>query len=131
MILVDTSVWVAALRDAESPEAEALRSLLDDDRAVLAWPVRIEILSGASGREQQRLRRLLAALPCWLPRARTWTTMEGWVQQAASAGERFAVGDLLIGAVAAENGAAVWSLDGDFHRLATLGLVGLFTPAAR
>jgi len=131
VILVDTSVWVAALRDAESPEAKALRSLLDDDRAALAWPVRIEILSGASGREQHRLRRLLAALPCWLPRPQTWTTMEEWVKQAASAGERFAVGDLLIGAVAAENGAAVWSLDSDFRRLAGLGLVGLFTPAAR
>lgn len=125
MILVDTSVWIAALRDAESAEAEALRTLLDEDRAALAWPVRIEILSGASKSEQRKLRRLLAALPCWFPADGTWTTMEDWVRQAAAAGERFALVDLLIGAVAAENGARVWSLDRDFERLGGLGLVRL------
>lgn len=128
MILVDTSVWVEALRDAGSAEAAELRTLLDDDRAALAWPVRIEILSGAAGREQRRLRRLLAALPCWFPGPQTWRAMETWVDQAARAGERFAVGDLLIGAVAAENAAPVWSLDGDFQRLAGLGLVELYGP---
>lgn len=126
MILVDTSVWIAALRDAESAEAKALGKLLDDDRAALAWPVRIEILSGASKGEQRKLRRLLAALPCWFPADATWTTMEGWVRQAAASGERFSLVDLLIGAVAAENGAEVWSLDRDFVRLGGLGLVGLY-----
>jgi predicted nucleic acid-binding protein len=76
------------------------------------------------------LRRLLAALPCWFPEPQTWITMEAWVKRAASAGERFALGDLLIGAVAAENGAAVWSLDGDFRRLEGLELVDLFAPSA-
>ena len=48
MVLVDTSVWIAALRRAASSEARHLETLLDTDQVSLAAPVRIEILSGAS-----------------------------------------------------------------------------------
>ena len=63
MIVADTSVWVAALRSAESAETAALGRLLDEDRIALAAPIRLELLLGAANREVQRLRRVLSALP--------------------------------------------------------------------
>lgn len=128
MIFVDTSVWVAAFRHASSPEALHLSDLLDLDEVALAVVVRLEILAGTSRQDLPRLRRVLAALPTFSPANSTWTTVESWVERAASAGQRFGVADLLIGAIADERESTVWSLDSDFGRLANLGLIRLYSP---
>ncbi len=123
MIVVDTSVWVAALRRATSSEAQHLEALLDTDQVALVAPVRIEILSGASRRDRPRLRRALSALPVFFPGESTWALVEKWVDHGGDAGQRFGVADLLIGAIAAERGATVWSLDADFARMERLKMV--------
>ncbi|MBA2257621.1 MAG: PIN domain-containing protein, partial [Acidobacteria bacterium] len=114
--MVDTSAWVAALRSAGS-EARTLSSLLDSDEVLLAVPVRVELLSGASTKDRPRLRRALSALPVAYPTDDTWQLMDDWIDRAARAGQRFGLGDLLIGAMASESGALVWSLDADFARM--------------
>ncbi len=126
MIVVDTSVWVAYFRAKSGPLTDDLQSLLDQDQVALVAPVRIELLSGTRRSDAKRLTRVLSALPYWLSTDATWTTMVAWTLSAAARGERFGVGDLLIGAIAAERGASVWSLDGDFGRLAKLGFVTLY-----
>src|SRR5947207_8383531 len=113
MILVDTSVWVAALRNAACAESRTLAALLDADEVALAVPVRVELLSGAARRNGESLRRALSALPVLYPTEETWKTIGTWTERAVDAGDHFGMGDLLIGAVAAENGALIWSLDDD------------------
>ncbi len=129
MIAVDTSVWVAALRDSSNHEAAVLDKALDEDRVALLAPVKIEILAGAGSDDRQRLHRLLSALPVFYPVEQTWRTIESWIDIAAKQGHRFGFADLLIGAITADNGYQLWSLDSDFRRMSEVGLIDLYTPS--
>jgi len=123
VIVVDTSVWVQALRHGESAEAGTLRSLLDADEVALALPVRVELLAGVSAEQRASLTRALTAVPLVRPTDDTWDQLEAWGPVAARAGQHFAVTDLLIAALTRELGGMVWSLDADFARMAALGFV--------
>lgn len=128
MIVVDTSVWIESLGRSGVREAEVLRSLLDGDEVALAAPVRVELLSGASNAVRPRLRRPLSALPLLYPSDETWALIDEWVERAGRRGHRFGLGDLLIGALASEAGALIWSLDADFERMERLKLVQRYLP---
>ena len=88
MIVVDTSVWVAALRSRSSREATVLGQLLDADEVALPVPVRVEILSGASKADRHKLRRVLSALPSLYPTDDTWRLIDGWLDGAGFGSER-------------------------------------------
>jgi predicted nucleic acid-binding protein len=128
VIIVDTSVWVSVLRSPSSPEAPLMTSLLDADEVGLAAPVRIELMSGVSPKDRAALKRALSALPVLYPTDDTWRLLDSWTEKAGKAGYRFGVGDLMVGALAAEAGALIWSLDGDFARMEKLKLVDCYEP---
>jgi predicted nucleic acid-binding protein len=125
MIVVDTSVWISALRSRESKESRHLSELLEADQVAMAIPVRVEILSGAARAQQARLSRTLSALPLLYPSESTWHRIEEWLDTIKLAGDCFGVGELLVAGIAAEHDAAVWSLDSDFTRMARLKLISL------
>jgi len=123
VIIVDTSVWVATMRQPLGPPASTLRGLLDADAVLLALPVRLELMSGVAAHDRARFRRALSALPLLMPTEDTWQIVERWIEPAAARGHRFAVSDLLIAGLAAEMRSLVWSLDSDFERMEALGMV--------
>ena len=129
MIVVDTSVWVAALRSSTSREAAAFGALLDSDDVLLTAPVRAELLGGARSADRRRLKRLLTALPVAYPTLETWRLMDKWAEIARDRGDRFGVRDLLIAAIAKDAGALVWSLDADVARMEHLDFVDLYEPS--
>ena len=114
------------MRDPSAPTAATLTGLLDADEVALALPVRLELSAGVARAQRAALRRALTALPVVAPTNDTWARMEAWVERAANAGQRFALTDLLIAALAEGLGGLVWSLDADFERMAALGLVRLY-----
>lgn len=126
MIVVDTSVWIVALRHPGSEDADVLRQLIDADLVALPVPVRTELLIGTSGVTRERLARTLLALPLIYPTDGTWATVDAWTKRAGEVGERFSLGDLLIGVLAATEQALVWSHDDDFRRMAALKLITLY-----
>ena len=128
MIIVDTSVWISVLRSASSPDAGVMASLLDADEVGLAVPVRIELMSGVSAKDRSALKRALSALPVLYPTDDTWRLLDTWTEKTSRAGQHFGLGDLLVAALAAEAGALVWSLDGDFARMEKLKLVDCYEP---
>jgi predicted nucleic acid-binding protein len=125
-VVVDTSVWIQYLRGRDPTVKETMHRLLDEDLVTMAAPVRIELLSGVRSAGAGKLTRMLDAIPTFVPDRGTWTTMETWALRTASRGDRFGLGDLLIGALASEHSCAIWSMDTDFGRMAKLGLVELF-----
>lgn len=94
-------------------------------------PVRIELLSGASAEDAARLDGWFSALPSLEPDGDVWRLMLEWTRKSRESGERFGLGDLLIGAQARRADAPVWSLDRDFERMAALGFVRLFPASQR
>lgn len=126
MIVVDSSVWIAALRSASGQDAIVLRSLLDADEVALAVPVRTELLMGSRAGAREKLGEALKGLPLLYPTDDTWRTIDRWTAQASRKGQSFAIGDLLIGVLAAEIGGLVWSHDADFARMEALRLVQRF-----
>ena len=129
MIFIDTSVWIDYLRGGNAELTTAVQTLLDDDDVALAEPVRLEVLSGCSARNLSQIKRCLSALPLFYPSASTWRTIENWIEEAVSRGQRFGLGDLLIAAIASEQNGPIWSLDKDFSRLRALKFIETWKPS--
>lgn len=126
MIVVDTSVWIAAQRRPYIDKV--LQSLLEVDEVAVALPVRLELWAGIARHDRKAHQAAFGALPQVVPTEETWQALTEWIARAADAGERFAVTDLLIASLCTEIGGLVWSLDKDFERMEKLGLVSLYEP---
>ena len=86
MIVVDTSVWVAAVREPGGRIATTLRKLIDTDDAVLALPVRLELLAGVKSDDRAALKRGLSALPVVVPSEETWRLSRAGLGRQRTAG---------------------------------------------
>jgi predicted nucleic acid-binding protein len=128
VIVVDTSIWIAASRDGAGRIAKMLGTLIDADEVALARPVRCELMAGIARKDRTAFKRALRAVPVVVPTESTWDLLESWIEPAADAGHRFAVTDLVIAALTKEIGGLLWSADDDFARMSELGLVDLYAP---
>ncbi|MCA1662565.1 MAG: PIN domain nuclease [Novosphingobium sp.] len=64
MILVDSSVWIDAFRNRQTPETDRLRSMLGRGPVALGDLILVEILQGTdTERDFNRVRQLLADFP--------------------------------------------------------------------
>ena len=118
MVIVDTSVWVDALRDSSSSEkAEVDRLIIEDDLAMIG-PVLTELLRGArSEREFLELADALRA-PTFIESKRAdWRLAGELTLNLKQRGVTVGYVDALIAAIAINGDHAVYAKDTDFDRI--------------
>ena len=77
VIVVDTSVWIAAQR---RPFVDrVLQSLLDADEVAVALPVRLELWAGVARQIRKAHRAAFGALPQLVPTEETWQPLTEWI----------------------------------------------------
>jgi len=119
-VLIDTSAWIDYLRDAESPQADAVERALDDDEVGVTDAVVLEVLAGvvpsSFERHQALLRRGVVL------RQRPWidvTAAAELYQMCRRAGETIrSLNDCLIAAIAIRHDVPVLHRDRDFDAIA-------------
>lgn len=122
-ILVDTSVWLEFFRAKDSPCAEALDRLLEDERVCTSDLIKAEIVPGARTPKQFReLKEYFDALPLATEPASLWEEiMEVQFRLKRRGINGISIPDLMIAVVANANGKVVFTKDSDF-RLIQRGL---------
>lgn len=121
MILVDSSVWIDFLGVSPGWAGRELRRLIAEDLPVAVTGIVVtEVLEGLR-RDVDRIERLLSTRPLLEPQGfGTYRTAAQLFRLARSRGVTIATVDAVIAAIALENDSAVFSVDGDFKRLASL-----------
>ena len=102
LVLIDTSVWILALRKSYIPLAkEKVEYLLDREEAATTPMVSLELLGGVkSEREFSRLKSRLDALPQIPIGQAEWAQAARFAFQLRRAGKNIPYTDILIGSAA-------------------------------
>ncbi len=134
MVIVDTSVWSLALRRRQ-PSSNAttteLARLIEAGEALIAGPIRQELLSGVAAHSQfQLLRERLAAFPDLPIDTIDYERAALCFNQCRARGVQGSNTDYLICALALRLDLPVFSVDRDFGRYAQVVGVRLHTVAA-
>lgn len=131
LVLVDTSVWVRFLRVAHSLEAQVLDTLLAVGPVATCPPIRAEVVSGASTRQEcDRLRGLFDALLMLELPPRVWELSAEHRFALARKGMQASLIDLLIAVTAEAHHVALWTLDEDFTHMTEVLPIHRFHPHA-
>jgi len=119
-VLADTSIWVDYLRSGtRSPTGAQLDTLLAARQLAMCGPVAAELLAGAPESSTEELWSLLRSLAWIHIGVADWHTVGAVAGRLRRAGTPVPLTDLVIAAAAVSAGAALWSHDSDFLRIAT------------
>jgi predicted nucleic acid-binding protein len=129
MVLVDSSVWIEALRrNGDIGVKVAIEALLDADAAVICSPVRLEILGAARKNERRIINEYISEVtyrPC---------TSSDWEHAIALSWRLRDKGlvvpwmDIMIATVAMQDEVRVYSLDKHFDAMSGITGLELYQP---
>jgi predicted nucleic acid-binding protein len=125
LILVDSSVWIDFFSSSPGRAGDELRRMITDaEPFALTGLVITEILQGLT-RDASRIERYLSQWEMLEPGGyATYREAASIFRVARAKGVTLTTIDALIGAIAVEHGASVFTLDKDFSRIARItGLV--------
>ena len=117
-VLPDTSIWVEFLRHGTAGPAAALDGLLAKGSVVVCGPVISELLVGAAPEDHDELWGTVGSLP-WADIDREgWKTIGQVGGRLRKRGLSLPLTDVVIAVASVTSGAALWSDDQDFGRIA-------------
>lgn len=137
MVLVDSSVWIEALRRSGSLAVKVgLENLLEVYEAQWASPVRLEVLGGARPQERHRLSAHFSVIPYRRASEEDWERAVALAWKLRSSGLNLPWLDILIAAIAMHDGSRLYTIDNHFTKIAAHvplrlyqpGLGGSYTP---
>jgi predicted nucleic acid-binding protein len=119
IVLPDTSIWVEYLKyGTRRPLGQTVDRLLGERAIVVCGPVLAELLTGMSPDARGELWHLLSVLPWARLDVAEWRLAGDVAATLRQKGETVPLTDIMIAVAAAAAGAAVWTQDTDFGRIA-------------
>ena len=123
MVIADTSIWINAQRHPTSVESREFWRLYDGRKIVMVGPVLAELLHGL--RTQQEFDTMVGqftALDHLEVDRQTWILVGRIRRELRRRGALIGFADCITAALAMQHDHAVFTLDGDFHRVPGLRL---------
>lgn len=130
MVLVDSSVWIEALRrDGRLDVKVALEGLLDEYEAAWCGPVKLEVLGGARKEDRRKLEVHFACIPYYSMADPAWNSAKALAWRLRDQGCNTPWNDILIASLSIQADCRVYSIDKHFDVMARCGVaIRLYQP---
>lgn len=129
MVLVDSSVWIEALRRNGNLHVKvALESLLDAYEAQWCSPVRLEVMGGARRQDRAQLERHFSVISYRACNELDWNHAVSLGWKIRDEGITIPWFDVMIASLALTDGVRLYTVDKHFEKIATITGLQLYTP---
>ena len=129
MVLVDSSVWIEALRRQGRLDVKvALEALLEAYEAQLCAPVRLEVMGGARKEERRSIGAYFSIIPYRSVGPDDWERAISLAWRLRGAGLTVPWLDVLIASLAIHDGVRLFTIDAHFEKIAQTAGLSLYQP---
>jgi hypothetical protein len=130
MVLVDSSVWIEALRrDGNVQVKLALEALLEEYQATWCGPVKLEVLGGARAQERKALEDHFSCIPYFPMTDTAWDSAKELAWRLRDKGCTAPWNDILIASLSRKAECRVYAVDKHFDLMQRSGAgIVLYQP---
>jgi hypothetical protein len=130
MVLVDSSVWIEALRrDGRLDVKLALENLLEEYEASWCGPVKLEVLGGARQQDRKALEEQFSCIPYYPMTDAAWDSAKNLAWRLRDNGLTAPWNDILIATLSRKAECRIYSIDKHFNLMYEAGAgIVLYEP---
>ena len=129
MVLVDSSVWIEALRRNGRLDIKlAVEGLLEVYEAQWCTPVRLEVLGGARAEERRRLGQHFSVIPYRSCNEQDWDRAIALAWKIRDKGLTVPWLDVVIASLAIQDGIRLFAIDEHFKMIGDIAGLALYEP---
>jgi predicted nucleic acid-binding protein len=129
MVIVDSSIWIEAIRRAGRLEVKVgLEGLLEEYEAAWCGPVKLEVLGGARAEDRTRLEEWFACIPYRVMTESAWDQAKEKYWILRDRGHTLPGSDVLIGSLALSWECRVYAMDRHFEVMREVLGLRLYQP---
>ena len=129
MVLVDSPVWIEALRRNGRLDIKlAVEGLLEVYEAQWCTPVRLEVLGGARAEERRRLGQHFSVIPYRSCNEQDWDRAIALAWKIRDQGLTVPWLDVVIASLAIQDGIRLFAIDEHFKKIGEVAGLSLYEP---